>query len=110
VHLNTGRPESGDLTSTTEVPNPENTNWTQVSLDQVHRLPAFYRVDVRAEKSWAFDDFVLDVYLDVLNATVNWEVVSYTYENNSTLTSNGLLKVANSVPVVVPTLGVRATY
>ncbi|HEX4620511.1 MAG TPA: TonB-dependent receptor, partial [Myxococcaceae bacterium] len=108
VHFNTGRPESGDLTSSTEVPSLSGTAWIHVSQDQVTRLPPFFRIDARVQKSWVFDSFVLDLYLDALNATASSEVVSYDYQIDRF--TGALVKKTNSVPLVIPTLGLRGTY
>jgi hypothetical protein len=42
---------------------------------QYRQLPAFYQLDLRAERRFVFDRFVLDVYADFANATLTREVV-----------------------------------
>ena len=50
LHFNTGRPEAGNMTSTTMregVGAQGQAAWIKVSRDQVDRLPPFWRIDVR---------------------------------------------------------------
>jgi TonB family protein len=108
AHFNTGRPENGDLTSSTEAPVPGGAAWANVSLDRVNRLPPFFRLDLRAEKSWTTGPVRFAAYLDVLNATASNEVVSYVYSSDPA--TGALTKSANTIPLLVPSLGVRATY
>ena len=46
------------------------------------RLPAFFQVDLRVDKRWTFDTWILDAYLDLLNATnqANSEFIQYSYD------------------------------
>ena len=46
------------------------------------RLPPFFALDIRFDKSWTFKHWQLDGYLDLQNATnsVNPEVMSWTYD------------------------------
>lgn len=46
------------------------------------RLPAFYQVDLRMDKDWAFKQWTLTTYLDLQNATGarNVEVMGWTYD------------------------------
>ncbi len=113
-HLNSGRPEAGGVTSRTQregstlegVP-----RWVPVDRDQQDRLPPFFRLDVRVAKAWAFDTFALEVYLDVLNVTVSQEVVAFDYRDDALGPSSGALqKLPTRLPLVLPTLGVKATY
>ncbi|WNZ62102.1 TonB-dependent receptor [Myxococcus sp. MxC21-1] len=115
AHFNTGRPESGQFgyrtmqPGTTENGTPE---WRPVSRDAVGRLPPFFRLDVRASHSWAFNNFVLDVYLDVFNVTARSEVISrkYGFEEASTGAIDKLRVSTIGVPVILPTLGAKGTF
>ncbi|MHB8417985.1 MAG: TonB-dependent receptor domain-containing protein [Myxococcales bacterium] len=114
LHFNTGFPEDGVLTSQTEV---EGVNaggqvaWIPVELDKVNRLPAFFRLDLRVSKVWTFDVWKLEWYFDVLNATGSSEVLGYSYgENPTTSGPPELVKSAIAIPIVIPILGLKATY
>ena len=111
LHVNTGRPEAGGMTSTTMRPGVDRAGtptWVRVSRDQVDRLPPFWRVDVRIAKSWVSDTYNLDLYLDVLNASLQREVLGYTYREDGS--PFALKKEPTSLPLVLPTLGLKATY
>lgn len=41
------------------------------------QTPAYYQLDLRAERRILFDRFVLDVFIDVANATFNRELIEY---------------------------------
>jgi len=115
LHFNTGRPEIGGLTSATQVPGTDafgQPSWVPVDLDKADRLPPFFRFDARVSKTWAFDLFTLDVYLDVLNVTLSQEVLAFNYQQTST-TANPtvhLEKTPISIPLFLPILGVKAKY
>lgn len=117
-HFNTGRPESGQLTSRTAVASTDVEGrpfWRSVDRDQITRLPSHLRVDVRAAKKWIFDDFELEAYLDLQNASVSWEVLGYyysvepldRYQPESPVVAK---KTPLALPVVLPMLGLKATY
>lgn len=40
------------------------------------RLPAYTQLDLRLDKGWVFDTWVMDLYVDVINATFASEVLS----------------------------------
>ncbi len=60
-HLNTGRPYP-----LFDDDNPEPPEYI--------RLPTFYQIDLRAQKRFVFDHFVLDVYLEAVNTTMTRQV------------------------------------
>lgn len=120
-HYNSGRPEAGGLTSQTEQAGRSRftgeARWVPVDYDRVDRLPGFFRFDVRISKSWAFDTFTLQAYLDVLNATVRQEVVSYDYDRAAnppcapgTICQYTLSKVPQKIPLLIPMLGIKGSY
>lgn len=110
VHLNTGRPESGQLTSRAQrVGEDARTGlplWVPDDLDSGARLPPFARLDLRASKEWIFEDYRLELYLDVLNATVSREVLGYTY----VVDRNVPVREPISLPAVFPMLGVKGSF
>ena len=108
-HLNTGRPESGILTSQTMRPGTSEAGptWVMVSRDQADRLPVFFRVDVRVAKTWVFDSYLFDLYLDVLNASFQSETIGFEYRGGY---GGPLTKTATGVPLILPVLGLKATY
>lgn len=110
LHFNTGRPEAGQLSSRTRVEgtDPGGTPaWVRVSRDRVDRLPPYFRADLRVAKTWLFDAFTLEAWLDVLNVSVSGEVISYRYTQSA---GGALAKTPLSVPIVLPSLGLKARY
>jgi hypothetical protein len=110
VHFNTGRPESGNQTSWTELPGLDVNGrpaWHAADAAHVARLPPFFRLDFRISKQFVFRDFLLDVFLDVLNTTLSTEVVRYGY---SVDVNGALVRTPTGLPVIIPMLGVKSTY
>jgi TonB family protein len=111
AHFNSGRPEIGlPFTSSPQRPGVDEfgmPRWVPVSLDQAGRLPDFFRIDLRVSKLWILDVYTLELYLDFLNASISTEVLSYDYyiRSNGQLVRSGL-----GVPVLLPFLGLKATY
>jgi len=112
LHFNSGRPEAGTMTSSTmqqgEVGSHE--SWVLVSKDRAERLPPFFRVDLRVAKTWVFDDFTLDAYLDVLNASFQSETVAFSYAGGLYRGGGPLTKDAIGVPVILPVLGLKGRF
>jgi TonB dependent receptor/TonB-dependent Receptor Plug Domain len=110
VHFNTGRPESGDFGSRTS--HLVNDRWVVVPLNEVDRLPAFARLDLRASKTINFSNFSGELYIDILNTLGVPEVYGYDYTRGSEdgVSAIGPLKLPYSLPIVLPTLGVKVTY
>jgi hypothetical protein len=109
-HFNSGRPEYGALGQQTQREGlglDGRPAWLPVDRDQVDRLPGFFRFDLRASKTWAYDTFTLEAYLDMLNVTINQEVVAFDYGGGNGLP---LSKTPVGVPVVLPILGVKGRY
>ncbi|MCE9671660.1 TonB-dependent receptor [Myxococcus stipitatus] len=110
VHFNTGRPESGEITTLTQrlVTDEEGRqHWVRQGRDQAERLDAFFRVDLRVAKSWALEDFTLDASLDILNVSAQQEVFAYDYGFD--MRGQPERKPA-SLPIILPMLGVKGTY
>lgn len=115
VHFNTGRPESGEFSSRTSrlVENPETglQSWAEVPLNQVDRLPAYARLDLRASKTVTFSTFNAELYIDVLNTLGIPEVYGFRYGFRQESDGRAIPeKEAFSLPVVLPTLGVKVVY
>jgi hypothetical protein len=106
LHGNTGRPELGVLGSRTFVPNSDGTQWVFLDRSQVDRLPPYFRVDARIAKTWLTKYLTIEAFLDVLNATVRPEIISFDYDASG----GALRKTAVGLPVVLPTIGVRVKY
>jgi hypothetical protein len=81
--------------------------WSPVRLDQTARLPPYFRLDLRASKTWLADAFSVELYLDLLNASFQSEVLSYAYFGGL---GQPLQKIANTAFVFVPSLGLRGRY
>ena len=110
-HFNTGRPENGMLGAGPSQPgfDPDGTpDWVPLDRDRAQRLPGFARFDVRIAKSWAYDAFTLEAYLDMLNVTLSREVTGFEYSVN-TLTGQ-YSKRPSAIPVAIPLLGVKGRY
>ncbi len=113
LHFNTGRPETGIMTSSTMVEGTDDQGrpmWVRVGNQNADRLPPFLRFDVRIARSFAFDDFMLDAYLDVLNTTFSSEVISFEYLGGVYGGGGQLRRTAQGLPITLPILGVKASY
>jgi hypothetical protein len=111
-HFNTGRPESGMLGQGPRQPGLREdgtADWVPMDRDRAQRLPGFVRFDLRLAKSWAYDAFTLEAYLDMLNVTLSREVTGFSYEPPE---ANGgrLTKKVSALPIALPILGVKARY
>ncbi len=114
VHFNTGRPESGEFGSQTRreadgvdsLTGQTSKVWRTVDKDQVDRLPGYFRVDIRAAKTWTFENFFLEFYIDVLNASFQSEVLGFDY----VLENDALIKRPQAIPVIVPSLGLKGRF
>ncbi len=90
-HLNTGR-------------------WAPVIDSPVgayQQLPLYYQVDLRAERRFVFDRFVLDLYADFENVTLNPEVLQL--ESASTPSSPMAVR-QDVLKIILPTVGVHAQF
>ncbi len=68
------------------------------------RLGAFYQLDVRFDKKWIYDKWILSFYLDIQNLTnhQNPEVVRFAYNYQSSTTVNDL--------PILPTFGIKGEF
>ena len=69
-----------------------------------YRLPNFAQLDVRIDKVWVFDDWSLDLYLDIQNVTNtrSTEGTLYNYNYSQSARFEGL--------PIVPILGIKGTW
>jgi hypothetical protein len=83
-HLNTGRPVL--------VKNESDYEFV--------RLPPFYQLDLRAERRFVLDRVTMELYVELVNATLSREVISYPQDFNGNRTENGF-------SIVIPSIGVH---
>jgi hypothetical protein len=90
-HLNTGR-------------------WAPVigGAGDYQQLPTYYQIDLRAERRFVFDRFVMDVYVDLANVTRNPEVLQLdaVYDPST----NGTIVAQDQIKLVLPTIGLHAQF
>lgn len=69
-----------------------------------YRLPDFAQLDVRVDKIWVFDNWSLDLYLDIQNVTStrSTEGTTYNYNYSQSARFEGL--------PIVPILGIKGTW
>ncbi len=69
-----------------------------------NRLEAFYQLDVRIDKKWIYNTWILSLYLDIQNLTnhKNVESVGYSYDYKVSQNTTGL--------PVLPTFGVKGEF
>jgi hypothetical protein len=89
LHYNTGRP----------YPVPDN----RERVVDYYRLAPFLQVDIRAEKRFILDRFMLDAYLELGNVLVNEQEGRLWRQDDGTLKHEG-------VRLALPSLGVRAWF
>ena len=70
------------------------------------QLPAFYQLDLRAERRVHFDRFVLTFYADFANATLTREVVEVVYGVDPVTGRTG--PIERSFHLILPTIGLHA--
>ena len=68
------------------------------------RLPLFHQLDLRIDKVWTFDSWILDLYLDVLNVYNHRSIegVQYSYDYSQSAYIQGL--------PVLPSLGMKGSF
>ncbi len=84
----------------------ENDDWDPVRSACVNcaRMPPFHQLDLRVDKKFVYDRWLLGVYLDVQNVynRANPESINYNY--------NFSRKAYQSLLPIIPSLGVRAEF
>jgi len=68
-------------------------------------LPAFYQLDLRVERRYVFDRFVMALYADFANATLTREVVQVVSEYDPNTRMQG--PVERSFRLILPTIGIH---
>lgn len=71
------------------------------------RLPSHHRVDVRIDKYWLFDDFVISTYLDVRNVFQSDHVTAINY-NDDYSAQEDVVSVDSEVPLIF--LGMKIDF
>ena len=71
------------------------------------QLPYYYQIDVRAERRFLFDRFILDVFVDVANATFNPELIQYVTARDS---SGMDVSYPSYLRLILPTIGVHGEF
>ena len=89
-HYNSGRPYPLYNKGTTDV-------------DGYINLPGFPQLDLRADKRFIFDSFVLDAYLELVNSTLSREVFDVKREASGSITEN-------YYRLVLPSAGVHVEW
>ena len=65
-------------------------------------LPDYTQIDLRAERRFVFDRFIVDLFADFANATINTQVVEYV------ATSQG--PKPSTLRVALPTVGIHGEF
>lgn len=68
------------------------------------RIEAFHQLDLRVDKSWVFDLWILSVYLDIQNVYyhANPETVTWNYDNTESAYIRGL--------PILPSIGIKGQF
>ena len=68
------------------------------------RLPTFFQLDVRVDKKWVFERWILDCYLDLMNAPYyrNTEAIRQNYDSTQERPVYGL--------PIFPAFGVKGEF
>jgi hypothetical protein len=70
-------------------------------------LPAYYQIDLRAERRFVFDRFLMDLYADFENVTLNPEILQL----QSVATPASPMAVQQEgLRIILPTVGVHAQF
>ena len=70
------------------------------------QLPAYYQIDLRAERRFIFDRFVMDVYADLANVTRDNEVLQL----NASISGDSQVITPGQVDLFLPTIGLHAQF
>jgi hypothetical protein len=88
-HLNTGR-------------------WASDGAGEYQQLPTYYQIDLRAERRFVFDRFVMDLYADFANVTHDPEVLQLdsVYDPKT----GGMMIAQDRINLTLPTVGLHAQF
>ncbi len=67
------------------------------------RLPAFHQVDVRFDRRWVFDKYILDLYLEFINTTLTRQVFDVKIRNDGS-------RDERSFRILLPSIGLHAEW
>ena len=83
--------------------------WAPVIGDgSYQQIPAFYQINARVARRFLFDRFVMDLYADFENVTLNPEVLQLQSEVNPATGQTTVLQ--QSVKLILPTIGLHAQF
>lgn len=103
LHVNTGRPYTpfivqrctGEVFSFYE---------GRRGAPNAARFPTFWRIDARIQKREVFETWFFDFYVDLFNASFQWETIAYEVNPDT-----GEIE-AQTLPLFIPTIGVRGEF
>ncbi len=75
---------------------------------EYQQLPTYYQIDLRAERRFVFDRFVMDVYADFANVTRDPEVLQLDAVNDPAM--GGRTVWQDRINLVLPTIGLHAQF
>lgn len=78
-------------------------NAAAVPHETNQRLPAFYQIDVRVDRRVYYDKFQLDLYAELVNATLTPQAYALTINQSDQIDQK-------SFRLILPSLGVRAEF
>jgi hypothetical protein len=73
---------------------------------EYQQLPTYYQIDLRAERRFVFDRFVMDVYADLANVTRDHEVLQL----NAVNSDGGQVIMPDQINLFLPTIGLHAQF
>jgi hypothetical protein len=89
IHYNTGRPYPVSFERNFRV--------------EYRRLPPFFQLDLRVDRQFVFDRFLMSAYLEVVNTTLSREVYDIKGREDGTIDDSGYR-------IVIPSIGVHAEW
>lgn len=103
LHVNTGRPYTPWIVDRCQ---DEFSSYYEGrrGLPNAARFPLYWRVDARIQKREVFETWYFDFYVDLFNATFNFEPIGYDVDSET-----GQLE-PEVVPLFVPMIGVRGEF
>jgi TonB family protein len=103
LHVNTGRPYTPFIVDRCTGEGFEFYDGRR-GAPNAARFPTYWRIDARIQKREVFETWFFDFYVDLFNASFNWETISY---NINTETG---AREAETLPLFIPTIGVRGEF
>jgi hypothetical protein len=75
---------------------------------EYQQLPSYYQIDLRAQRRFVFDRFVMDLYADFANVTLDPEVLQL---DSVVINSAGQMAVEQDrIKLILPTVGLHAQF